>query len=137
MDKKSLLTLGTIFFIVFAIIFGINIRKINLKEKIKFTEDNHEYIYNDIINSFGDGEEFHVEEVKEEYVETLITVKGSEVTYIGYFDSQDRIYLVKYGKYFEDKPVYKNGKAGNVIWLTVNANYSKEEYLKSKGEKND
>ena len=137
MDKKYIFYIGIIIILFTIIILGINIRKNNLKEKIKFTSDNHEYVYNDIVSSIGNGEEFHVEEVKEGYIETLITVKGAEVTYIGYFDSQDKIYLVKYGKYFEDKPIYKNGKTGNVISIAVNANYSKEEYLKIKGEKND
>lgn len=137
MEKKRFLIIGIIIFVIVAIILGINIRKNNLKGKLEFTKENHEYIKNDIVNSFGNGENFHIEEITEEYVETLITVKGIETTYIGYFDSQENIYLIKYGKYLEDKPVYKDGKAGNVLFVAVNSNYSKEEYFKSKGEKHD
>lgn len=134
MNKKSILGLIVIILLVIGGIIGVNAHKNSLKDKLVFTEENYEYMYNDISSSFGEGEEFHIAEVKEEYIESLTTVEGIEVSFIGYFDSQENMYLVRYGKYLEDKPIYKNGKAGNVIFVAVNANYTKEAYFNSNSE---
>lgn len=117
--------------LIIGFIVGININKNNLRDKLAFTEENYEYMYTDIVSSFGEGEEFHVVKVTEEYLESLTTVEGIEISIIGYFDSQENMYIVAYAKYLEDKPIYKNGEAGNVICIAVNANYTKEAYFNS------
>lgn len=126
MKKKSILGFIVLILLVIGCIIGVNAHKNSLKDKLVFTEENYEYMYNDISRSFGEEDEFHIAEVKEEYIESLTTVEGIEVSFIGYFDSQENMYLVKYGKYLEDKPIYKNGKAGNVMFVAANANYTKE-----------
>ena len=132
MNKKSILGLIVIVIVVIGIIIGINVNKNNLKNKLAFTEENYKYMYSEIEKLHGNGEKFNIESVTEEFIgETLIGVEGKKVSIIGYFDSQENMYIVAYAKYLEDKPIYKNGEAGNVICIAVNANYTKEAYFNS------
>lgn len=132
MKKTNILSLIIMIIIVIGIIVSIVIYKNNLKSKLSFTKENYEYMYNDICKSFGNGEKFHVEKITEKYLnETLISVEGKKVSIIGYFDSEENMYTVVYAKYLKDRPAYKNGKAGDVLFVTVNNNYSKEEYFNS------
>lgn len=126
-DKKSILVIT----IPILLGIGVLIFNISLKVKLEFTEEDYAYMYNDIVNSYGDGEEFHVVDIKERYIEeSLLSVEGIEITYIGYFDSQEDMYAIGYGRYFEDKP---QGKAGDIFRIAVNTNYSKDEFFNSDG----
>lgn len=115
-----------------------------IKEKIKFTEEDWEYMYEYIDEEFGNGEHFQVISNEEtmiiesggvqtytdgttDYDEEIL---GKRVTFIGYFDSQEELYGIVFCKYLEEQPLYKDGKAGTVICTAVNTNYSKEDYLK-------
>ena len=133
--KRNNILINILFIItVIGVILAIN-TMIN-KNKLTFTSEDYNYMYNDIEKTFGNGEKFHVEKTTEKYIDnTLISVAGKQATITGYFDSQDNMYVVVYGKYLKDRPAYKNGKAGNVLFLAVNTGLSKEEYFNNKESK--
>lgn len=126
----NILFIITIIWIILAINTMLN------KNKLKFTQEDYNYMYNDIETTYGNGERFHIEDITEKYIDgTLISVAGKQATITGYFDSQDNMYVVVYGKYLKDKLAYKNGKAGNVLFITINTGLSKEDYFNVKEEK--
>ena len=126
MRENRIFIFVVLIFIAIGIIIGIKIHINNLEKKLAFTKEDYEYMYNDICNSLGNGEKFYMEEFIEEYIgRTLISIEGKQVTIVGHFDSKENKNIVVYAKYAKDKPEYKNGKAGNVIFIKSDINYLK------------
>jgi hypothetical protein len=116
-----------------------------MKELATFSKEDYESMHAGIESEFGHGEKFHIISEKEEiikeykrtdtyddgtnraYYETL----GRKVSITGYFDSQESIYGMVYAKYLKDNRLYKNGKAGTIICVVVNTNYSKKLYFEN------
>jgi len=110
-----------------------------------FNDDEWKYMYNYIENEFGNGEKFHVvssdtELIKESTGPTSNydgTVSNDYITLgirakiIGYFDSQEKMYAVSFSKFLEDNKLYKDGKAGTIVFTSVVNNDSKDKYLKN------
>lgn len=116
---------------------------------MKFTDEDWQYIYSDIENEFGDGEEFHVISADTDWIkgETDIIrhaddtytydyeIRGIKASVVGYFDSKDNIYAVVYAKYRKDDKaykLYKDVEPGSVVFVTVVSHYSKDEYFKGR-----
>lgn len=116
---------ATIALIIGYAIISTNINNSNLKKL--FTESEIQYMFNFINENYGNGEEVHIISQDNEYlIDTKSHKKiGIQSTIVGYFDSQENAYLVKFAKYNKNSDKYFNGQIEHILTIN-NSDYKKE-----------
>lgn len=109
---------------------GIIFMAVSDIRKMSFSKKDYEYIYSEIEQTYGNGEEFHVVNKSVSSIRELVgyynsgkkdyNTIGKRVTIVGYFHSQQKIYILTYEKYKKDQ---------EIVCTSVTNNQSKTEYL--------
>ncbi len=129
--QKILLILGSIiipFIIIFAYAnIATNIEYYRLERL--FTEEEKQYMYDYINENYGNGEKIHIVSQKNAYVSDSKSNKkiGIKSTIIGYFDSQEDIYISAFVKYNKNTDKYSNNQIEH-LYTFYNTNYKKEDF---------
>ncbi len=128
--KKDAIVFYVIITVIVIGILAITFMAVSDIKKMSFSKKDYEYIYSQIEQKYGNGEQFHVVDENVDSIKEFVgyynsgkkdyNTIGKKVTITGYFDSQPNIYIVVYEKYKKD---------GQIVQTLMFNDKLKEEYL--------
>ena len=113
--KKDAIIFYIIITVILLGIIGLIFLAVSDNRKMSFSKKDYEYIYNEIEQKYGNGEQFHVVDKSVDSIKEFIgyhdsgrkdyNTTGKKLTITGYFDSQPNMYIITYVKYKEDQEI--------------------------------
>ena len=128
--RKDAIIFYTIISVVIVGILGLIFMAVSDIRKMSFSKKDYEYIYSEIEQKYGNGEQFNVVDKSVDSIREFVGYKdggrkdynviGKKLTITGYFDSQPNIYIMTYVKYKKDQEIVQTLMFNDKL---------KEEYL--------